>query len=326
MSEARDPRSPSPWGQGEGWGEDSGIAGLPWWHRRTQPATRSVDAVRNKTLNLTFLTKIVILAGPGPIGPDIEESDTLNVVAVAEPSLGSQVDPETTSSPEFLAFWNAALEVVTPEGILHWAYETFGEGVALACSFSGPTGMVLLDMTAKMGRAPEVFYLDTGFLFPETHKLRDVAAERYGIQPRAFNPLLTPQQQERAFGLALWARDPDACCAIRKVEPNRRALDGRTAWISGLRRDQGDSRKHVPIVSWDAKFGLVKINPLANWSEKQVWGYIVRNNVPYNVLHDQGYPSIGCTNCTRPVAAGEGARAGRWSGFDKAECGLHTAS
>ncbi len=230
-----------------------------------------------------------------------------------------------TPSADFIEFWNNALEDVSPLGILCWAYETFGHEVALACSFSGPTGMVLLDMTMRITRDVEVFYLDTGFLFPETIRLRDIAAARYGVEPIAFNPLLTPEQQEQAQGPALWERDPDACCAIRKVEPNRRALEGKRAWIAGLRRDQASTRTTVPIVGWDAKFGLLKVSPLANWSDKQVWAYIAERNVPYNVLHDQGYPSIGCTHCTKPVEPGADPRAGRWSGSGKIECGLHTA-
>ena len=115
---------------------------------------------------------------------------------------------------------------------------------------------------------------------------------------------------------------PDNCCAMRKVEPNERALDGKTAWISGMRRDQSKTRSDIGIVEWDTKFNLVKLNPLAAWDEKQVWGYIMANNVPYNELHDRGYPSIGCTNCTQPVKAGDDPRSGRWSGFDKTECGI----
>jgi phosphoadenosine phosphosulfate reductase len=247
-------------------------------------------------------------------------------VVLAEPQVQHQSFDDVTSSPAFLDFWNRMLENVSPEGILRWAYEMFGDRISLACSFSGPTGMVLLDMTSRLEANPEVFYLDTGFLFPETHRLRDVAAERYGVDPIAYNPLLTPEEQAAEHGDTLWSRDADACCAIRKVEPNRRALQGKLAWITGLRRDQASTRKDVRVVSWDAKFGLVKINPLANWSQDEVWTYIAVNEVPYNELHDRGFPSIGCTNCTKAVAAGEDPRSGRWSGSAKVECGIHTAS
>jgi phosphoadenosine phosphosulfate reductase len=183
--------------------------------------------------------------------------------------------------------------------------------------------MVLLDMMLGIDRSVEVFYLDTDFLFPETYRLRDAAAAKYDFQPAGYMSLLTPSEQAAKHGEALWSRDPDACCEIRKVEPNRRALEGKTAWISGIRRDQTKQRAEVDIVEWDDKFHLVKLNPLAAWTESQVWTYILDNGVPYNELHDRGYPSIGCTHCTKPVAPGEDPRSGRWQGFDKTECGLH---
>jgi len=215
------------------------------------------------------------------------------------------------------------LETATPQEILAWAARRYRPGLALACSFGGPGGMVLLDMLMAIDRSVEVFYLDTDFLFPETYKLRDVAAARYGIEPVGYVSLLTPSEQALRHGDALWARDADACCAIRKVEPNRRALAGKAAWISGIRRDQTVRRAGTPVVEWDEKFGLVKINPLATWTEARVWKYIVENGVPYNELHDRGYPSIGCTNCTQAVGPGDDPRSGRWQGQNKVECGLH---
>jgi phosphoadenosine phosphosulfate reductase len=216
-----------------------------------------------------------------------------------------------------------ALDEASPQEILAWASREYQPGLALACSFGGPSGMVLLDMIMRIDRTVEVFYLDTDFLFPETYRLRDIAAAKYNFEPVGYMSLLTPRQQAEQHGDELWARDPDACCAIRKVEPNRRALEGKTAWISGIRRDQSKSRNDIDIVQWDEKFGLVKINPLASWSESQVWKYIIDNGVPYNELHDRNYPSIGCTYCTKPVRPGEDPRSGRWQGFDKTECGLH---
>jgi len=218
---------------------------------------------------------------------------------------------------------SASLEGKSPQDILRWASGRYQPGLALACSFGGPSGMVLLDMIMGIDPAVEVFYLDTDFLFPETYRLRDIAAQKYNFQPVGYMSLLTPQQQARKHGDALWARDPDLCCAIRKVEPNRRALAGKRAWISGIRRDQSSTRADVPIVQWDDQFGLVKINALASWTESQVWKYILDNGVPYNELHDRNYPSIGCTHCTRPVTPGDDPRSGRWQGFDKTECGLH---
>jgi len=217
----------------------------------------------------------------------------------------------------------AALEGRTPQEVLRWAAERYQPGLALACSFGGPSGMVLLDMMMQVDRSVEVFYLDTDFLFPETYRLRDQAAAKYNFEPVGYMSLLTPTEQSAKYGDALWARDPDACCAIRKVEPSQRALAGKRAWISGIRRDQTKQRSDIPLVEWDAKFGLVKVNALAAWSESQVWTYILDNGVPYNELHDRGYPSIGCTYCTKPVQAGADPRSGRWQGFEKTECGLH---
>jgi phosphoadenosine phosphosulfate reductase len=214
------------------------------------------------------------------------------------------------------------LEDKPPEEILRWAIGKFQPGLTMACSFGGPTGMVLLDMVMKLDPTVEVFYLDTDFLFPETYHLRDVCEARYGFKPIGFKSLLTPDEQAAKYGPELWTRDPDLCCELRKVEPNHRALEGKTAWISGMRRDQSKTRASVAIVDWDEKFGLVKLNPLATWDEKRVWAYIMENDVPYNVLHDRGYPSIGCTNCTKPVRPGDDPRSGRWAGFDKEECGI----
>ncbi len=218
--------------------------------------------------------------------------------------------------------FNAAMEGKEAQDILRWAASEFQPGLTMACSFGGPSGMVLLDMVMKLDPTVEVFYLDTDFLFPETYRLRDVCEQRYGFKPVGYKSLLTPAEQAEKHGDALWSRDPDACCEIRKVEPNHRALDDKTAWIAGMRRDQSSTRREIGVVEWDSKFNLVKINPLAAWSERQVWSYIVSNDVPYNELHDRNYPSIGCTYCTRPVQAGEDPRSGRWSGFDKTECGI----
>jgi len=223
---------------------------------------------------------------------------------------------------EELARLSAGLEEKTPQEILRWAVEEFQPGLALACSFGGPSGMVLLDMLMPIDKTVEVFYLDTDFLFPETYHLRDVCAQKYGISPAGYKSLLTPPQQAEQYGDALWSRDPDQCCEIRKVEPNFRALAGKRAWIAGMRRDQAKTRANIGIVEWDSKFDLVKINPLANWNEKKIWAYIMANGVPYNELHDKSYPSIGCTYCTKPVAKGQDPRSGRWQGFDKEECGI----
>jgi phosphoadenosine phosphosulfate reductase len=225
-----------------------------------------------------------------------------------------------------LTRFSADMEGKEPDAILRWAVEEFQPGLTLACSFGGPTGMVLLDMIMKLDPKVEVFYLDTDFLFPETYHLRDVCEERYGFKPIGYKSLLTPAAQAEKHGEALWLSNPDLCCEMRKVEPNVRALEGKTAWISGMRRDQAKTRAAIGIVEWDGKFDLVKLNPLAAWDEKRVWSYIMANDVPYNELHDKGYPSIGCTNCTKPVREGDDPRSGRWAGFDKEECGIQEGS
>jgi len=229
-----------------------------------------------------------------------------------------------TYSPAELERWSAELEGRSPREVLQWAVDEFFPDLSIACSFGGPSGMVLLDMIAEIEPRTEVFYLDTDFLFDETYATRDRAVERYKIEAVAYKSLLTPKQQAAQHGDELWLRDPDACCELRKVEPNARALAGKRAWVSGIRRDQGATRAETPIVTWDEKFDLVKVIPLAKWTEADVWAYIVKHDVPYNPLHDRNYPSIGCTYCTKAVRPGEDPRSGRWQGFDKTECGLHT--
>jgi phosphoadenosine phosphosulfate reductase len=164
--------------------------------------------------------------------------------------------------------------------------------------------------------------LDTDVLFPETYETKNRLEERYGINFHRYSSI-TLEQQKGLYGDELWSRDPDACCGIRKVEPMRSALAAVDLWVSGIRRSDSQTRAKAPKFSWDKRFGLWKLNPLADWSEDQVWAYIQEHDVPYNTLHDQGYPSIGCTHCTRKPAEGEDARAGRWAGLEKTECGLH---
>lgn len=213
-------------------------------------------------------------------------------------------------------------EAWSAEEVLAWAYQKFGDEVAISSAF-GAEGMVLIDIASKVGENIRVFTLDTEFLHPETYTLMERVEERYGIRVERVLPLFSPEEQERAYGAALWLRDPDRCCELRKVEPLKQKLAGLQAWITSIRRDQTSARAQVRKISWDAKFGLMKINPLADWPAKRIWQYIYQHNVPYNPLHDQGFPSIGCTHCTRAIRPGEDARAGRWSGFAKTECGLH---
>jgi phosphoadenosine phosphosulfate reductase len=213
-------------------------------------------------------------------------------------------------------------EAWKPERVLEWAFERFGNRVAISSAF-GAEGMALIDIASRVCKNFRLFTLDTEFLFPETYNLMDRVEQKYGIAIEKVYPLNSPEEQERVYGAALWERQADQCCNLRKVEPLRRKLSELSAWITSIRRDQTSSRAGAGKVQWDEKFGLVKINPIADWSSKQVWQYIRQHDVPYNVLHERSYPSIGCTHCTRAVLPGEDPRAGRWSGSSKTECGLH---
>jgi phosphoadenosine phosphosulfate reductase len=213
-------------------------------------------------------------------------------------------------------------EYLSPQQVLSWAFDTFGSSVAISSAF-GAEGMVLIDMASRLTRDFRLFTIDTDFLFPETYNLMDRIEEKYGITIERVYSSLSPRIQERIHGEALWSRNPDLCCNLRKVEPLRRKLGELNAWITSIRRDQTSSRSGAARVEWDHKFGLVKINPIVDWTWKQVWRYIHDHDVPYNQLHNQDYPSIGCTHCTRAVLPGEDPRAGRWSGSGKTECGLH---
>ncbi len=206
--------------------------------------------------------------------------------------------------------------------MLQWAFLQFHPNVALASAF-GAEGIVLIDIAARLHPDFRVFTLDTHFLFPETYDLMDTIEARYGIRIERVHPAVTPEDQAGMYGEALWSWNPDQCCNLRKLEPLKKKLSELGAWITAIRRDQTPTRAGIRKVEWDSKFELLKINPLADWTTEQVWSYIRRNGLPYNPLHDRNYPSIGCTHCTRAVRPGEQARAGRWSGFQKTECGLH---
>jgi phosphoadenosine phosphosulfate reductase len=215
-----------------------------------------------------------------------------------------------------------AAEGWKPGRVLTWAFETFGDTVAISSAF-GAEGMVLIDIASRLHRKFRLFTLDTEFLFPETYNLMDQVEQRYGVTIERVFPLLSPEKQEEVHGVELWKYSPDQCCNLRKVEPLQRKLSELQAWITSIRRDQTTARAGARKIQWDEKFGLVKINPIVDWSSEQVWQYIRQHGVPFNVLHERSYPSIGCTHCTRAVLPGENPRAGRWSGTSKTECGLH---
>jgi phosphoadenosine phosphosulfate reductase len=227
----------------------------------------------------------------------------------------------TISAAEFQTL-SDAFETQTPQDVLAYAIGAYFPGIVLASSF-GVEDVVLIDMTHRINPKTPILYLDTDFLFKETYETRDRLIQKYGIAPIQVKSLLTPEQQAEKFGDKLWERRPDECCNQRKVEPLTRALKSYKAWITGIRREQSPTRANAKLIEWDPKFGLVKFNPLARWKTEDVWTYIKLYEVPYNPLHDQNYPSIGCTYCTRPVRPGEDSRAGRWAGFAKNECGLH---
>jgi phosphoadenosine phosphosulfate reductase len=225
-----------------------------------------------------------------------------------------------------LADKSAELEGRTAQEILAWALAEYTPRVAISTAF-GVEGCALIDMAVKLDRSIQVFTVDTDFLFPETHELMRRLSDRYGIELRTFKGQVSREEQDRVHGTALWGRDPDLCCSIRKVEPTQRAVAGLDAWIAGLRRDQGQSRAGIQILErYDHPDGspLVKVNPLARWTRKDTWTYVHQHAVPYNLLLDQGYKSIGCWPCTAPVDANADERAGRWAGSTKKECGIHT--
>jgi phosphoadenosine phosphosulfate reductase len=203
---------------------------------------------------------------------------------------------------------------------LRWTRETFGDRFVVASSM-GDT--VLVHLVSEVVPGAEVLFLDTGYHFVETLGTRDAVAATYDVEVRTLLPLLTIEQQAAEHGADLFARDPDRCCAIRKVEPLERGLADHDAWVSGLRRDDAPTRAEVPVIGWDAKRKKVKVNPIAAWTDEDVALYSTENGVLENPLRQIGYASIGCAPCTRPVAPGEDARAGRWAGRAKTECGLH---
>jgi len=215
----------------------------------------------------------------------------------------------------------AQFEHSTAEEVLRWAVETF-PNITLACSF-GAEDVVLVDMLHKIKPTADIFYLDTDFHFAETYATRDRLQQAYNIQFIRVASSLTPEQQAEQLGDKLWERDPNMCCNLRKVEPLTQILSQYEAWITGIRRDQAPTRANAKKVEYDTKFGLVKFNPLVDWSWDDVWAYIRDHQVIYNPLHDMQYPSIGCSYCTRQVKDGEDPRAGRWSDSEKTECGLH---
>lgn len=210
--------------------------------------------------------------------------------------------------------------------VIKWAYNTYeADELVYACSF-GAEGIVLIDLISKIKKDARIIFLDTDLHFKETYKLIDQVKSSYpSLDIQMVKPKLTLEEQAAQNGEALWETDPNKCCHIRKVEPLHDSLSGVTAWISGLRREQSASRSKTNYLNKDEKFHAIKICPLIHWTWKEVWQYILLHKLNYNVLHDKGYPSIGCEKCTLPATDEADARSGRWSQFNKTECGLHSS-
>lgn len=209
------------------------------------------------------------------------------------------------------------LEELSAAEVLEHAVERFGQGLYVACSFQKESS-VIMHMLLEIEPGARFFTLDTGLLFPETYATWEALERRFGVEIDVFQGP-TVARQAALYGDELWRRDPAACCGLRKVSPLEEALAGADAWVSGLRREQSPGRSRAPKLTWDDRRGVHKVNPLADWSERAVWRYIDRHDLPYNLLHDRGYGSVGCTHCTKPGAG----REGRWADSERTECGIH---
>ena len=229
--------------------------------------------------------------------------------------------------PEPIEELEPICEDTAAEKFIPWTLRRFGHQRMVMSTSFGMEGCALIDMYARHGIPLTVAYLDTMFFFPETYELRDRMIERYPhLTFVNRGTTLTPEQQAVLHGPELWKSNPDLCCKIRKVDPMVDLMSDVDVWITGLMRSQSKTRANIKLIEWDWKYHVVKLNPLAAWTRAQVWEYIRVNDVPYNALHEQGYPTVGCTHCTKPVEGsriGEYTRDGRWAGTGKTECGLH---
>jgi len=226
---------------------------------------------------------------------------------------------------EFIRYWNDKLEGQKPEQILDWAVENFSPRLAMGTAL-GISGCVILSMLGARKNDVYVFNIDTGYQFPETLDVIERIQIQYDIEIHREAPEQSVDEYERIHDGPLHQIDSHRCCQDRKIRVLERLAPKFDAWISGIRRDQGPTRAKMPVVSWDARFGLIKIAPIVAWTGKAVWNKIITDSIPYNVLFDQGYTSIGCAPCTRATLPGEDERAGRWSGQLKTECGLHNVN
>jgi phosphoadenosine phosphosulfate reductase len=230
----------------------------------------------------------------------------------------------TRMSDEEISAANRELSTADPADILRWAVRRFHPRLMMATAF-GAEGCSLIHLLAGIEPGVTIINLETGYQFEETLQLRERIKIRYGIEVEYVRPEQTVGEYEKEHGGPLYVHRPDQCCHDRKIVPLQNAVARirPLAWVSAIRKDQTADRAVAGVVQWDPKFDLVKVNPLLNWTKKDVWSFVTRHAVPYNPLHDRGYPSIGCWPCTRAVGAGEDDRAGRWAGKVKKECGLH---
>ncbi len=218
--------------------------------------------------------------------------------------------------------FNARLSKFSTEDILRWAWETFAPKIVASSSFQTQS-VPLLHIISRVCPEMPVLFIDTGFHFVETLAFRDELQARYGLNIIIVHPAVSKSQLLAKYGEGLYRRDPDLCCYINKVEPMQRMLAGMRAWVSGVRSDQTAQRREMQVLEVQPS-GLLKIHPMLNWTRQELWEYIEKYRLPYHPLYPEGYLSVGCAPCTRPVSAGEDERAGRWAGTGKTECGLHT--
>jgi phosphoadenosine phosphosulfate reductase len=236
-------------------------------------------------------------------------------------SISSHPDLDVHATAENMTEWDL-------EQMLTWTWEKFGKRAAIGTSYQG-SGLVILHHARRLNLNFPVFTVDTGLLFPETYELRERLQDHFGFEIESLKPEQTVEEQAASFGAELWKTNPDSCCSLRKVLPLQKKLAQLDVWITGVRRNQSDTRahmKHLELYEFDKlrEHFILKLNPMLDWSREQVWECIKDNKIPYNPLQDRGYRSIGCWPCTRATAGGENERAGRWEGFDKTECGIHT--
>jgi phosphoadenosine phosphosulfate reductase len=218
---------------------------------------------------------------------------------------------------------NEVLEGQSALEVIRWAYGEYGDDLVYACSF-GAEGIVLIDLISQVKPDATIAFLDTQFHFKETYDVIDAVREKYPeLNIKMLKPELSPKQQAAQEGERLWETDPDRCCGIRKLQPLENELSQYGAWMSGLRRSQSLTRRNTQFVNEDKRFESIKICPLIHWTWDDIWAYIEDNSLPYNELHEQNYPSIGCVQCTAKVLEGDDLRSGRWTGSGKTECGLH---